>query len=65
MVNEQYLKECATRRLYVERALAIVTTAAQAPNALFMDALEQFVDGTLSLEELEHNVNQFNYLKIN
>ncbi len=65
MIDTPYVKECNLRRLYVERSLAIVTTAAQAPNDLFMNALENFIAGKLSLEELESNVNNFNYLKIN
>ena len=65
MVNEQHISDIKTRRLFVERALAIVTTAAQAPNSLFMHGLEQFIAGEISLEELERNVDQFQYLNSN
>lgn len=51
------------RRRHVERAMAMVTTAAQEPNTSFRVALEQFIAGELSLEELERHVDALIYLE--
>lgn len=51
------------RRRHVERALAVVTTANEEPNTAFRAALEQFVAGELSLEELERRVDALAYLE--
>ena len=62
MIDARHISECEQRKLHVERALAIVTTAAQAPNSAFMAALDQFISGELSLTELEENVDKQQYL---
>ena len=64
-MNNEQLQEMKRRELYVERALAIVTIAAQPPNPSFLSALEQFIEGTLSLEVLERNVDILQYLDAN
>lgn len=46
----------------MERALAITLTATEGPNELFMNALESYISGEITLEELEQNVDNFEYL---
>ena len=52
------------RRRHVERALAVVTSAAEEPNTAFQAALEQFIAGELSLDELERHVDELEYLEV-
>ena len=39
IIGENYILECEERRKSVERAVAIVTTATEGPDEVFMDAL--------------------------
>ena len=52
------------RKKSVERCLAILLTATEGPDELFMDALEQYVDGSLSLAELEQRVDRLEYIGV-
>ncbi len=59
---DNYITACNERRKQVERALAITLTATEGPNELFMNALESYISGEITLEELEQNVDNFEYL---
>ena len=50
------------RRKVVARSLAISCTAANAPTESFMRALDEYVEGTLSLEQLNENIDAMMYL---
>ena len=50
------------RRKSVARCLAILLTATEGPNELFMDALEGYIEGSISLEELEKRVDRLEYI---
>ena len=52
------------RRLSVQRCIAILLTATEGPNELFMDALEKYIDGSLSLAELEQRVDHLEYIGV-
>ena len=51
------------RRSAVAKSLAISCTAAQAPTKSFMKALDDFVVGTISLEELNENIDNMMYIE--
>ncbi len=59
---DDYTTACAERRKQVERALAITLTATGGPNELFINALESYISGEITLEELERNVDNLEYL---
>lgn len=61
--NAQLKMDAELRRRHVERALAVVATVSEEPNTAFRVALEQFVAGELSLEELESRVDALAYLE--
>lgn len=52
------------RKKSVERCIAILLTATAGPDELFMDALEKYVDGSLSLAELEQRVDRLEYIGV-
>lgn len=59
---DDYTTARAERRKQVERALAITLTATGGPNELFINALESYISGEITLEELERNVDNLEYL---
>ena len=61
-ITPQYIETCDVRRHRVERILAILYTATNGPDNLFMDALEDYIEGVLTIDELESRVDEFKYL---
>ena len=61
-MNKQYLSECEARRKSVERALAVILTATNGPNKSFMDALDDYIFGKISLRQLENGVDNIDYI---
>lgn len=64
LIDESYIIACNKRRASVEKALAIVLTATEGPNELFMEALDSYIFGKITLEELERRVDRFEYLGV-
>ena len=62
VIGQSDVEACEERRKSVERAVAIVSTATEGPNEVFMDALELYISGELSLEQLEENVDRLDYI---
>lgn len=62
-MGEDYVRECEARRKSVERALAIVLTATKGPTQSFMDALDDYIFGKLSLEELELKIERLEFME--
>ena len=52
------------RRKSVERCLAILLTATEGPNEMFMDALEEYIEGRISLSEMEKRVDRLEYIGV-
>ena len=50
------------RRKSVQKCLAILLTATKGPNDLFMQALDSYIEGTLSLDEMEKKVDLLEYI---
>lgn len=62
IIDSNYVDECEKRRKSVERALAVVLTATEGPNEEFMNALELYINGKLTLSEIENKVNRLEYI---
>ena len=59
-----YLEACEERRKSVEKTLAVLLTATNGPDESFMDALDSYIFGKITLDELESNVDQLTYLGV-
>lgn len=64
LVEETYIEACEMRRKSVEKAMAIVLSATDGPNQKFMEALENYIFGKISLQELEAGIDRLEYLEV-
>lgn len=62
MLDEEYIAACEKRRKSVEKALAIVLSATNGPNERFMKVLEDYIEGKITLEEMEAGIDRLEYL---
>ena len=60
--NSNYINDYENRRKSVERALAIILSATNGPDKTFMNALNDYIEGKITLSELEQNVDSLSYL---
>ena len=61
-LTEEEMEQFEKRRKSVERAMAIMTTSTNGPDERFMEAVELYVDGKITLEEMEVKVDGLEYL---
>ena len=52
------------RRKSVQRCLAILLTATEGPNEQFMEALDAYIEGSISLSEMEKRVDLLEYIGV-
>lgn len=64
LINENYIIACDKRRKSVENAMAIMLSATNGPDDLFMEALDSYIFGKISLEEMELKIDKFEYLGV-
>jgi len=64
LVDETYVEACEKRRKSVEKAMAIVLSATDGPNEEFMEALEEYIFGKITLTELEAGIDRLAYLGV-
>lgn len=57
--------EVEARRKSVESALAIMLSATNGPDELFLEVLESYILGEITLEEMERRIDRFEYLANN
>ena len=62
IINSNYINDYENRRKSVERALAIILSATNGPDKTFMNALNDYIEGKITLPELEQNVDSLSYL---
>ena len=62
IINGNYINDYENRRKSVERALAIILSATNGPDKTFMNALNDYIEGKITLSELEQNVDSLSYL---
>ena len=63
MLNEEYIVACENRRKSVEKALAIVMTSTNGPDEKFLDVLDSYIMGKISLEDIEAGIDRLEYLE--
>ena len=63
IINSNYINDYENRRKSVERALAIILSATNGPDKTFMNALNDYIEGKITLAEIEHNVDSLAYLE--
>ena len=62
LINQNYLEECKARRKSVENAMAIMLSATNGPDELFLEVLDSYIFGKITLEEMEERIDGFEYL---
>ena len=62
IINSNYINDYENRRKSVERALAIILSATNGPDKTFMNALNDYIEGKITLSELEQKVGSLSYL---
>ena len=56
------ISECEARRKSVENAMAIMLSATDGPDEVFMEVLNSYIFGKITLEEMEARIDRFEYL---
>lgn len=62
LIHSNYAEECDMRRKSVENAMAIILSATNGPDDLFLDVLEGYIFGKITLEEMEAKIDRLEYL---
>ena len=58
------VEACEARRKSVENAMAIMLSATNGPDEVFLEVLNAYIFGEITLEEMEQRIDRFEYLKI-
>ena len=61
-ISQSDVEACDTRRKSVENAMAIMLSATNGPDQLFLEVLESYILGEITLEEMERRIDRFEYL---
>ena len=61
---EDYVSACERRRASVERMMAILLTSTNGPDEIFMNVLDDYIFGKITLDEMESNVDRLEYLGV-
>lgn len=64
LIDIEYIDACEARRKSVERVLAILLTATDGPDEVFMSVLESYILGKITLEEMNVRVDRLEYLGV-
>ncbi len=64
MIDDAYVGACEERRKRVERVMAVLFTATKGPDQAFMEALDAYIFGKLTLEEMSARVDHLEYLGV-
>lgn len=64
LISQSEVEACEARRKSVENAMAIMLSATNGPDEVFLEALNSYIFGEITLEELEERIDRFEYLKI-
>lgn len=60
--SQSEVEACEARRKSVEKAMAIVLSASNGPDELFLEVLNSYIFGEITLEEMEERIDRFEYL---
>lgn len=64
LMSQSYIEACEERRRSVEKAMAIMLSATNGPDELFMEVLDSYIFGKITLEEMEVRIDRFEYLGV-
>ena len=64
LIHPSYVEACNERRKSVENAMAIILSATNGPDDLFLDVLESYIFGKITLEEMESKIDRLEYLGV-
>ena len=62
LMSQSYVEACEARRKSVENAMAIMLSATNGPDELFLEVLNSYILGEITLEEMEDRIERFEYL---
>lgn len=62
IISQSYVEACDARRKSVENAMAIMLSATNGPDELFLEVLDSYIFGKITLEEMEVRIDRFEYL---
>lgn len=62
LISQSYVETCDARRKSVENAMAIMLSATNGPDELFLEVLDSYIFGKITLEEMEVRIDRFEYL---
>ena len=65
LLDDNDIDSCESRRRSVERVLAILYTATNGPDETFMNVLDSYISGEITLKEMETRVDRLEYLGVN
>ena len=63
-ISQSDVEACEMRRRSVENAMAIMLSATNGPDKLFLEVLDSYIFGEITLEEMEEKIDRFEYLGI-
>ena len=61
LISQTYVEACDARRKSVENAMAIILSATNGPDELFMEVLDAYIFGKITLEEMEARIDRLEY----
>ena len=64
LIHPSFVEACDARRKSVENAMAIMLSATNGPDDMFMDVLESYIFGKITLEEMESKIDRLEYLGV-
>ena len=63
LIWQSDVEACEARRKSVENAMAIMLSATKGPDEAFLEVLNSYIYGEMTLEELEERIDRFEYLE--
>ena len=61
-ISQSDIKACEARKKSVENVMAIMLSATNGPDELFLETLDSYIYGEITLDEMEERINCFEYL---
>ena len=61
-ISQSDVEVCEARRKRVENAMAIMLSATNGPDEVFLEVLHSYIFGEITLEEMEERIDRFEYL---
>jgi predicted transcriptional regulator len=61
-IDEKYIEACERRKASVEKAIAILLTATDGLDDVFLNVLDSYIAGLMTLSEIEARVDRLEYI---